>query len=270
MSYRQPMLAALLLVGVTPFAAEARADRVSDAAKARALVEQMVKAVGGRERLRRLRDVQYTYAYRLPDGKEDVSIERYVFDGELSWARYTKREAVVLPQLEGEMIQGFDGQSSWMIVAGKRVRDPKLLKMADFLRKTNYYWLTMMFKLLDPGVHHSYQGEATLDGRRFHVVKIGFSRGVGDVQDTYVLYINPETKLVDQFLFTVLDFGIKEPNLMRVRYETIEGLKLPTYREYARATWDGKVLEPKWTKEISTKFRFGVSPASSLFSSPKR
>jgi hypothetical protein len=269
MRYRL-LLVGLLVLGATPLPASARPNDTADDARARTLVRQVVEAVGGQQRLRQLHDVQFTYTYRLPDGKEDVSIERYVFDGELSWARYTKREAVVLPQLKGEMIQAFDGKSSWMTVAGRPVTDPKLLKMADFLRKTNYYWLTMMFKLLDPGVHHRYQGEVTVDGKRFHLVRIGFSEGVGDVQDTYVLYINPKTKLVDQFLFTVLDFGIEDPNLMRVRYETIEGLKLPTYREYARATWDGRVLKPKWTKEISTGFSFGKNPARSLFSPAKR
>jgi hypothetical protein len=41
------------------------------------------------EKLRTFRDVEYKYTYRdKKTGKADISIERYVFDGELSWAKY--------------------------------------------------------------------------------------------------------------------------------------------------------------------------------------
>lgn len=238
--------------------------------KASRLVEDMVQIVGGMGRLYALRDVQYTYTYRKPQAKDDVSVERYVFDGELSWARYTKREAATLPQLKGKLVQGFDGKHTWMTLDGKPVVEPQALKLADFLRKTNYYWFAMMPKLLDPGVRHAYQGTREVDGIRYEIVKTTFDEGVGDVRDTYLLYINPATHLVDQFLFTVMDFGMAKPMLMRVRYKTVRGVKLPAVRRYAPSNWRGEVDgKAQWTEELMTDIKFDNGFERSLFAAPK-
>jgi hypothetical protein len=78
----------------------------------RALVEKMVAEVGGIDKLYSLRDVEYTYSYQdLTSGKKDVSLERYIFDGELSWAKYEAREKNVAPQLEGETFRATTAKS---------------------------------------------------------------------------------------------------------------------------------------------------------------
>lgn len=52
-----------------------------------------------------LKDVEYTYTYHdLVEDKRDVYLERYIFNSEISWARYEKREKNVLPQIDGEVI----------------------------------------------------------------------------------------------------------------------------------------------------------------------
>lgn len=237
--------------------------------QARALLKSVLKAVGGVEKLRSLKDVEYTYTYRDPSsGLEDVSLERYIFDGEMSWGKYLKREIVVTPELQGTLIQGFDGKRTWVTADGKLIKDEKILKQADFLRKTNYYWFTMMFKLFDPGVNYEYEGTRTVSGTTYDRVRLTFQPGVGDVSDTYLLYINPRTKLVDKFLFTVMDFDITQPYLMEVRYEEIEGLKLPTYRRYTPGRWDGIIKEEKWIEEISENIRFNIGLNPRDFSPP--
>ncbi len=237
--------------------------------RGRRLVEEMVRAVGPWSELRELRDVQYTYTFRDADGKADVSVERYLFDGELSWAQYSERQNNVLPDRPGTVVQGFDGSTSWMTIDGERITDPQAVKLADFLRKTNFYWFAMMPKLLDPGVRHTYEGDREVGAQTYHVVKVGFEPGTGDVQDTYVLFIHPETKLVDRFLFTVLDFGISDPLLMTVEYEEHHGLKLPARRKYAPATWDGTVKQPaEWTDEIMTDIRFNNGFDAASFQPP--
>lgn len=240
---------------------------------ARRLIEEVVAAVGGVERLHTLRDVEYEYVYRnVETGEADISLERYVFDGELSWARYTQRQTNWPPEARGELVQGYNGDSTWATLDGEPVTDPQLLRMSDFLRKTNYYWFTMMFKLLDPGLTYELMDPQVIDDgppEAYHRVKIGFEDNVGDVQDTYVLYIHPRTRLVDQFLFTVLDFGRADPLLMKVEYEEIEGLKLPTERRYAPADWDGNILEEKWTEEISRNVRFENGFEREMFEAPE-
>jgi hypothetical protein len=244
--------------------------QIDPAETPKALVQQMVAAVGGIDRLYALKDVEYTYIYHdLTNDKKDVSLERYVFDGELSWAHYETREKNVVPQMEGEVNQGFNGSESWMTIDGKLVEDnPQLAKLCDFLRKTNYYWFTMMFKLTDPGVQYKYNGAKTVDGVDYDLIEISFGEGVGDAQDTYLLYINPETKLVDQFLFTVMDFGVAEPFLMKVEYEEIQGVKLPAKRKYVRANWEGEPQNDEWTAAIWTNIKFNNGFDRSMFEKP--
>lgn len=236
----------------------------------RALIGQVVEAMGGMQRLKELRDVEYTYTYRNSKGKEDVSLERYVFGGEWSWAKYSKREVHVSPDKEGELIQGFDGKESWVTLNGSLISatDQKSWKMADFMRKTNFYWFAMMFKLLDPGLIYSYEGTQEVEGVNYEKVKVTFESGVGDVSDIYLLYINPRTLMVDQFLFTVMDFGRKDPLLMKVDYEKIEGVTLPVRRKYAPAEWDGKVKQEAWAYEIMENVKFSNGFQKPLFQKP--
>jgi hypothetical protein len=100
-------------------------------------------------------------------------------------------------------------------------------------------------------------------------VKVGFEPGVGDVSDTYLLYVNPETWRIDQFLFTVLDFGKEEPFLMKVEYERVDGILLPTNRRYTQSDWSGTIpRKAKWTDEISVGIRFDNGFDDSLFEPP--
>ncbi|MGI9534122.1 MAG: DUF6503 family protein, partial [Thermodesulfobacteriota bacterium] len=187
------------------------------------LIEKMVEQVGNYDKLKSLNDVQYVYTTRdSTTGKSDISTERYIFDGELSWAEFTTHEFHVFPDQIGPIIQGYNGKDSWVTINGKLVEDPEVLKLTDFLRKTSFYWFAMMQKLLDPGINYSYEGKRKVNDIEYDVVKIGHEQGIGDVSDTYLLYINPETHLVDQFLFTVLDFNITDPFLMKVKYEEID------------------------------------------------
>ncbi|GJM44140.1 MAG: hypothetical protein DHS20C21_09820 [Gemmatimonadota bacterium] len=230
---------------------------------ARGWIEEMVQTVGSMEKLHALRDVEYRYTYRTPEGAEDVSTERYVFDGELSWAEYrTMRQ---MPEGVSSVVQGYDGRSTWVTHDGRPVDDPQALRRADFLRKTNFYWLVMMQKLLDPGIGYEDLGPQDVDGVMYDRVKVTFGEDVGDAQDTYVLYLHPKTRLVDRFLFTVMDFGKQEPHLMTVQYEEIDGVMLPTKRAYVDSNWNGEILGEEWVEETCEDVRFNNGFERSMF-----
>ena len=133
---------------------------------------------------------------------------------------------------------------------GSLTDDPNLNKLNGFMRKTNFYWFTMMFKLLDPGINYKRLPSREVNGIVYNVVETSFGESVGDAQDTYVLYLNPTTHLVDQFLFTVMDFNMSNPLLMVAKYAEINGVKLPTDRSYVSSDWEGNVRSEKWTAEI--------------------
>lgn len=223
--------------------------------KGQELVYTMVQKVGDLSQLYDKKDVVYTYTYQTPDGKTDITTEKYIFDGQLSYGAYKKHERT-LPDLSGLIEQGYDGNEFWLKNDGKSLTDEKILKMVAFNRPTNFYWFTMMQKLLDPGINYEYLNEKTIDSVNYDVVKITFESTDGKPKDIYQLYLNKETHLVDQFLFTVADFGKIDPLLMKLEYETIDGLMIPTKRKYKASNWDAKVTDEPWIQVNWTDIKF--------------
>ncbi|QIE58492.1 hypothetical protein G5B37_02635 [Rasiella rasia] len=214
--------------------------------KGHELVYNMVEKVGNYQNLRSKKDVTYTYTYTTPDGMSDISTEKYIFDGELSYGEY-KQHQRTLPQLEGTLEQGFDGKQYWLKANGTVIDDTTALKRVQFNRPTNFYWFTMFQKLLDPGLHYEYLGEKEIDKTLFDVVKVSFETKNDKATDIYQLYINKNTGLVDQFLFTVADFGVMEkPFLMQLEYEKVDDFLIPTKRKYKASTWDVEVTDAPW------------------------
>lgn len=223
--------------------------------KAHELVYEMVQKAGNYGQFRKKGDVVYTYTYSTPDGKTDVSTEKYIFDGELSYGKYERHDRT-FSNLEGLIEQGYDGAEFWLKHNGTVVNDEKLLKRVAFNRPTNFYWFAMMPKLLDPGLNYERIEEKDIDGAKYDVVRVSFESKDDKPKDVYQLYINKETKLVDQFLFTVMDFGRSEPLLMRIEYDNIEGLLIPSKRRYKGSNWDAEVTEDPWVSVNWTNIKF--------------
>lgn len=224
--------------------------------KGHELVYTMVQKVGDYDKLKAKKDVVYNYTYETPDGKKDVVTEKYIFDGELSYGAYNTHERT-LPQLEGLIEQGYDGSEYWLKHNGKILEDEVLLKRVIFSRPTNFYWFTMMQKLLDNGLNYEYLGEKSVNGTAYEIVNITFDSSEKEVTDTYQLYINKSTALVDQFLFTVADFNvIEDPYLMILEYNNVDGILLPTNRKYKKSTWDGEVLDEPWIEVTWSNIEF--------------
>ncbi|WP_417890270.1 DUF6503 family protein [Xanthomarina gelatinilytica] len=231
--------------------------------KGHEIVYHMVQKVGNYSVLSKNKDVVYTYTYQTPDGKTDVSTEKYLFDGELSYGAYQQHERT-LPDLEGLIEQGYDGSEYWLKHKGEIINDPTALKRVTFNRPTNFYWFTMFQKLLDPGLNYEYIGEKTIDNAVYDIVKISFDSTDGKPTDIYQVYINRGTQMVDQFLFTVVDAGVVDtPLLMQLEYEEIGGLLIPTKRVYKASNWDAEVTDAPWIKVnwSNIKFNNGLSLA---------
>ncbi len=238
---------------------QSNADKKNDIIfqnKGHELIYKMVQKVGNYDALKEKRDVVYTYTYQTPDGKADISTEKYIFDGELSYGLYHQHERT-FPDLDGQIEQGYDGSEFWLKHKGSNLNDSIRLKRVVFNRPTNFYWFTMFQKLLDPGLNYEYVGEKVMNGMTYDVVKITFDSNDNKPTDIYQLYLNRKTSLVDQFLFTVADFGVIEtPNLMKLQYEEVEGMLIPTKRQYKKSTWDADVSEDPWINVTWSDIKF--------------
>lgn len=123
----------------------------------------------------------------------------------------------------------------------------------------------MMQKLLDPGIDYKYLGQDNIEGKLYDIVKITFNTADDVASDTYQLYIDPETYLADQFLFTVVSKNVTDPILMRVEYENVEGILLTTYRKYTKSDWEANVLKDTWIEEITKDIKFDQKLDKALF-----
>jgi hypothetical protein len=230
--------------------------------KGHELVYKMVQTVGDYNKLKALKDVTYRYTYQTPDNKVDISMESYIFEGELSYGSYYKHERT-FSDLEGKIEQGFDGNLFWFKHNGTLLEGQKYFQRAKFNRKTNFYWFAMLQKLLDPGLNYIYLKEETINSQEYDIVKVSFNSD--KPTDIYQLYINKKTHLVDQFLFTVADFNSMEPRLMRVEYEKVNGILIPNKRKYTKSDWDGVPLNDKWNIVNWTDIEFDNGLSKEMF-----
>ncbi len=232
---------------------------------AREIIEKVVNEVGSMNDLKTLKDVEYTYYLDATNRNiKNVSKERYIFNGELSWAQYLPEKQ--FPIKEDTITQGYKGDSVWVRVNQRLTNEPKKIEYASFIRKTNFYWFTMMQKLLDNGIHHELLPSRTVNSIEYKIVRMTFDNNIGEVQDKYLLYVNPSTNLIDQFLFTVKERNLApvDPLLMEIEYDSINGIKLMANRIVKKSNWngvsDGEIIYNQHYEDI--KFNNGFTTSS--------
>ncbi|SEK70397.1 hypothetical protein SAMN04487910_0908 [Aquimarina amphilecti] len=223
------------------------------------IIRAIAEASGGWNNLWNLKDVEYTYTYEQADGKKDVSIERYLFDGEYSWGKYSTHQVNVLPEGTKPIVQSFVKGKSSVSMDGKKMTDEKMIATTDFLRQVNYYWFMMNFKIGDPGTTYQYIGQDTVDEKVYDKVSIAYDpqKTGKEANDAYILYVNPETKLIDQFYFSLPAWGINDTVLlMKVKYTKIDGIQVSTHRHVYIPNEKGEYPEEPSLSEVSTDIKF--------------
>jgi hypothetical protein len=203
-------------------------------AKSKALLNALTEVNGGYQKIAAKKDVQFTYIYDNFDKGRDVSTERHIFNGEHSWGSYKEHKRNVLPNEEGVAVQSLVNDNPALTLDGEPVSDQEALAGTIFLRKVNFYWFTMMYKLKDPGTNYSYLGIEKINGIAYDKVSLTYDADVTkkEKNDEYILYFNPDTHLIDLFYFSLPDWGINDPILkMTLTYDIVDGIYLTTVRE---------------------------------------
>jgi len=202
--------------------------------KSAELLNALVAINGGYQTLAAKKDVQFNYLYDNFVKGKDVSTERHIFNGEHSWAKYEHHDLNVMPGTKGIALQSYVDSKPALTLDGKVITDPKAIGGTVFLRKVNFYWFTMMYKLKDPGTNYKYLGTEKVGDITYDRVSLIYDADITkkEKNDEYILYFNPNTHLVDQFYFSLPDWGIDKPILkMILTYEKIDGILITTVRK---------------------------------------
>lgn len=221
-------------------------------------------AQGGWNDLWNKKDVQYTYDYHSPDGKADISTERYIFKTEASFGSYTQHDINAMPGVKGAVSQYFDGNSAMAMVDNKKIEDPLAIGGSDFLRRANYFWFVMPYKLNDTGTILKYIGQEDYNGTSYDKIEVTYDTAITgkEQNDIYILYVNPSTKMIDRFYFSLPFFGVNVPAIVaNYEYEDIDGQKVATKRTYFMPNKKGEYGEtPNIVQTLSDiKFNNGFT-----------
>ncbi|MGW9687070.1 DUF6503 family protein [Flagellimonas sp. 2504JD1-5] len=221
-------------------------------------------AHGGWNNLWKKGDVEYTYNYQSSaNGKADVSVERYIFGSEVSYGNYSQHQINFMQDNDDKVIQYFNGDETTVLVNGEENQNQELLAVSDFLRRTNYYWFTMHYKLNDKGTTAEYVGQETFNGITYDKILVSYDAQITgkEQNDAYLVFVNPETKLIDRFFFSLPFFGIDDTVIAaNYEYENIDGQLISTKRSYFMPSEEGYSEEPNLVQTLTDiKFENGFT-----------
>ena len=164
--------------------------------KSTTLAKKTIEAMGGQEAWEATRYLRFTFAgvrtHHWDKHQGRHRLEGKTRDGE---------SYVVLSDLGSKEGRAFkDGVE----LTGDEAA--QMLEMAYGAWINDTYWLAMPFKLFDPGVHLEYEGTEDIDGTAYDKVKMTFDDVGLTPKDTYWIYFNPETGLVDRWSYFLQDW----------------------------------------------------------------
>ncbi len=186
---RLAALAGLLLAALGPRPSTAAAAGADP--RAQAVAERAMAALGGEESWAATRFLRFTFAgarthhWDKATGRHRLEGKTREGDSYLVLHNLNTREGEAY--LNGEKLAG-EAAAQW-------------LERAYSAWINDTYWLLMPYKLRDPGVTLSYDGEEEIDGKVYDKLHLRFA-GVGLTPgDQYWAYINRETGLMDRWAY---------------------------------------------------------------------
>ena len=118
----------------------------------------------------------------------------------------------------------------------------------------------MPYKLNDKGTITTYEGQKEYQGSNYDILKVTYDPELTgkEQNDIYILYVNPETKLIDRFYFSLPFLGINDPVLIAdYEYENIDGQLISTKRTYFLPNEQGEYGEEPSLVQTMTNVTFG-------------
>ena len=193
MRVRWGFVIAALLAAAYPAAAETPA---SDA-KAVAIADRVMEALGGKERWDSLRGLRWSFGSEVSDTVR--SNRRHAWDKHTGWHRVQGKNRAGQAFVTISNLRDGKGMA-W--VDGVRIEGDSLQKLLALAKRqwtNDTYWFLMPYKLRDPGVTLKYDGEAKDGGVTFDKIGLSFEK-VGDTPgDRYWVYVNRANTRVEKW-----------------------------------------------------------------------
>jgi hypothetical protein len=220
-------LCVALLAALGCLAAQrARAEVVPSDPKAIAIADQVMTALGGRERWDALKGLRWSFEFAVGDTIK--SSRRHAWDKQTGWHRVegvnrSGQPFVLIEQLDGK------GGMAWMnhnAIQGDSLA--KLMKRAKSLWTNDTYWMLMPYKLRDPGVTLKYAGESKQGAITYDRLALSFDQ-VGETPgDHYWVFVNRANHRIEKWEFVLQ--GEKPPaeKWTWEGWEQHDGLWFPT------------------------------------------
>jgi len=245
-------------------AAEAR-NRLQQSDGGR-LVLEAIEAHGGLEAWYEAPTSSYVWEY----ANQDVDLQFASFLVVNNRTRTSYHDLLQIgPHGSPQPIEGafaWNGEVAWITPDSLEQPNP------HFWATTGYYFEQIPFVLADPGVTFERLPDETLDGTTYTLVRAGYVEGTGySDDDTYTLYLHPETRRVDAIRYTVTygqdvpaDAEIPETLFYYEDYVTVDGLTVPQHfrgYRYVNGTRGDRRSEA-WADSISFRRPFDASRLS--------
>lgn len=181
------LLAAAFALGAC--AQNAPRDLGHSDAKAVAIDDQVMAALGGKQQWDALRGLRWSFGSMVGDSTR--STRRHAWDKHTGWHRVDgvnrQGQSYTLIHTVGDTTSGM----AW--VNGTRIEGDslhKLIRRADALWINDSYWMLMPYKLRDPGVTLRYAGDTTMAGARYDRLALTFDHVGLTPGDCYWVFVN--------------------------------------------------------------------------------
>lgn len=214
---------------------------------------EMLKSHGGLATWRSFGALEFD----LKHEKDSIATEHYTLD------LVNRKDLTVADSFK----IGFDGTHVWVAPNRNAYKG----RSARFYHNLYSYFISMPFIVADPGVKYA-MDTLSVDGKRYDVVNVSFSEGVGDADtDTYKILIDPETHKMEMLLYTVTFYsGQAHENYNALSYENwtnINGVELATTL-VGYKYGDGKTGDKRYEVKFNNLKLLEQRPDQNLFVMP--
>lgn len=165
--------------------------------RATAIADQVMVALGGADAWNKLHGLRWTFEASVNDTLRPG--RRHAWDKMSGWQRVDGKTRTGAPFCFIGNLNTGEGKA-WMdgnAIEGDSLQ--KLIKRSKSMWINDTYWMLMPYKLRDPGVHLTYDGDTLLAGNTYDRLALSFEN-VGDTPgDRYWVYVNRANHRVERW-----------------------------------------------------------------------